>query len=258
MNFVRKRVIITGAAGLIGTWIAKAFAEKEACLWLLDIRKEELDELIKEDSFGRASEVRIEQIDLLDYEAIQSFAKKVEEAWGAPDIVINNAGVYPSQMLLDVTQEEWEKVLGLNLHAPFTLTKELAKQMILENVQGSIVNIISRSAFVPRLGSGSYAVSKAGLHMLTRSFALELAPHKIRVNSLSPGLTPGSQVNSLSENYIEAMLKNIPLGRTAGPNDAPQAILFLCSEHASFITGATLTVDGGNSAGIFNLPLSNE
>jgi 3-oxoacyl-[acyl-carrier protein] reductase len=256
VNFEGKKVVITGAAGLIGSWIAKAFAEKGASLWLLDIRKNELENLINEPVFAKASEVRIHQVNLLDSSSIYSFAQLVEETWKSPDILINNAGMYPSKMLMDISREEWDQVLGLNLTAPFEIIRDLSKLMIDHSVHGSIINIISKSAFVPRVGSGHYAVSKAGLEMLTRAFALELAPHHIRVNSVGPGFTVGSTFNSLDENYIQAMERTIPLGRTAGPDDAPQAILFLCSDHASYITGATLTVDGGNSAGNYSLPLS--
>ena len=100
-----------------------------------------------------------------------------------------------------------------------------------------------------RTGSVPYSTSKTALERLTAGLALELAPHRIRVNAVSPGFAPGSTVSPLSPAYVDAMLTRIPLGRASGPDDAPNAILFLCSARASFITGATLAVDGGNSLG---------
>lgn len=256
MNFFKKRVIVTGGAGQIGQWIAKAFAGKGASLWLVDIREDALERVVGDSAFSAATEVRTTPMNLRDSEAIQAFAKEVEQAWGAPDILINNAGIYTSEMLIDMSTESWNKVMGLNLTAPFEMTKELGKLMIEHAVQGSIINIISKSSFVPRMGSGHYAVSKAGLHMLTRAYSMELAKDKIRVNSVSPGFTPGSEYNQLDEEYVQAMASTIPLGRFAESQDAAQAILFLCSEEASYITGAMLTVDGGNSAGNYSLPVS--
>ncbi|MFH5187395.1 SDR family NAD(P)-dependent oxidoreductase [Paenibacillus sp. TAB 01] len=256
--FNGKKVIITGAAGLIGSWIAKAFAGQGAALWLVDINPEALDRLVSDPVFVQAADIKRQPLDLRDSQAIAAFAQEVGQAWGAPDILINNAGVYPSQMLVDMSIEQWNHVIGLNLTAPFELTRAMGQMMIRHQVQGSIVNLISKSAFVPRVGAGHYAVSKAGLEMLTRAFALELAPYHIRVNAVSPGFTPGSTFNVLDDNYVQAVIKTIPLGRPAESGDASQTILFLCSPAASYITGTTITVDGGNSAGNFSLPPSRE
>lgn len=256
MEFKGKKVVITGAGGVYGGWIAKAFAREGASLCLSDIRSEALLR-IAEDSEVTKSVALTHYTDLRNSHSIRDLAQVIKEVWGAPDILVNNAGIYPSHMLLDMSREVWDGVLDVNLSAPFELTQIFSQQMIDCDVQGSIVNMTSASALRPRVGAGHYAVSKAGLSMLTRAFAIELAPYRIRVNAVSPGLAVGSEVSQLSESYVQMMVEGIPLGRVSGPNDAPQAILFLCSEKASYITGTMLVVDGGGSAGAVRIPTSN-
>lgn len=172
------------------------------------------------------------------------------EAWGAPDILVNNAGVYPSGFLLDTSTPEWDRILGVNLRAPFILTREIATLMVREGKKGVIINIGSGAANRMRASSVPYCLSKAALDRLTKGYALELAEYGIRVNLIEPGFASGSVSNPLPEEHIRGMGGRIPLGRESGPKDTPNAILYLCSEAASFITGATLPVDGGNGAGI--------
>lgn len=255
MEYKGKRVVITGAAGIFGTSIAKAFAREGAALCLSDIRKDDLTSLLRDPVFQNV-DVITHQTELRDSSSLSSLAGLIEKEWGAPDILINCAGIYPSSLLLETDRDDWDKVLDINVSAPFELTKLLCKLMIQHDVKGSIVNMSSGSASRPRMGAGHYAVSKAGVQMLTRAYALELAQYNIRVNAVSPGFAPGSKVSPLSENYIEAITKGIPLGRTTGPEDVPNAILFLCSEKSSYITGTTLDVDGGSGAGNYSLPMS--
>jgi 3-oxoacyl-[acyl-carrier protein] reductase len=255
MDFQGKKVVITGAGGVFGGWIAQAFAEQGALLCLSDIRQEALIRIVQNPAVHDSVEMT-HRTDLQDSHSMRDLVDLVAGDWGAPDILVNNAGIYPSEMLLDVTREEWDRVLNVNLSAPFELTKGFSRLMIDKGIHGSIVNMTSASAQRPRVGAAHYAVSKAGLSMLTRAFALELAPYDIRVNAVSPGFAPGSEVSVLSETYVDKMVESIPLGRTSGAQDAPQAILFLCSEKASYMTGTTLMVDGGSSAGNFRLPVS--
>ena len=131
------------------------------------------------------------------------------------------------------------------------VSRELARLMVDAGVKGSIINISSGASRQMRNGSVPYCTSKTALERLTKGFALELAPYGIRVNVVEPGFAPGSVVSPLSEDYVERMKTRIPLGRTSGPRDAPEAVLYLASEKASFITGAVLSVDGGNSIGTF-------
>jgi 3-oxoacyl-[acyl-carrier protein] reductase len=127
----------------------------------------------------------------------------------------------------------------------------MAKLMIAARRKGSVVNISSGASRQMRSGSVPYCTSKTALERLTKGLALELAPYGIRVNAVEPGFAPGSIVSRLSAEYVSRMMARIPLGRTSGPGDAPEAVAYLCSDKASFITGAVLTVDGGNSIGAF-------
>ncbi|MBI3710383.1 MAG: SDR family oxidoreductase [Proteobacteria bacterium] len=239
-----KRVVITGAAGVFGRWIAAAFARAGCRLCLADRRSDELRSIGGDDSLIHAT-------DLTDERSILDLTRVVAERWGAPDILVNNAGVYPRGHLLDVDAAEWDRIMGVNLRAPFILSREVAKLMIGAGVKGSIVNVSSGAARKMRNGSVPYCTSKTALDRLTKGFALELAPYGIRVNAVEPGFAPGSAVSPLAADYVERMKAQIPLGRTSGPDDAPAAILFLCSDAAAFITCATLSVDGGNAIGTF-------
>lgn len=249
-EFVGKRVLVTGAAGVFGSWIADTFALHGSRLLLADRRSDALEDL-KTRLALKSREVITHATDLRDPGSIRELVEVVTRFWAAPDIVVNNAGIYPSQYLLDMDLNNWQEVMDVNLTAPFLLTRDLARLMIKDHIPGAVVNITSAAANTTRLGSGHYSTSKAGLTMLTRAYALELAPHGIRVNAVSPGFAPGSEVSNLNANYIAAVEASIPLGRTSGPHDAAKAVLFLCSDSASYITGTTLTVDGGRSAGTF-------
>jgi 3-oxoacyl-[acyl-carrier protein] reductase len=250
MEFQDKRILITGAAGVFGRWIAEHFAREGARLCLSDNRRLPLDELAA--SLGLPpSRTILHATELTDDASILDLADRVRNAWQAPDIVVNNAGLYPSCDLLDMSAAEWDRIFAVNLRAPFLVTREMAKLMIAAGRKGAVVNISSGASRRMRRGWVAYSTSKSALERLTKGFALELAPHGIRVNAVEPGFAPGSSVSKLSEHYVARMRARIPLGRTSGPGDAPEAVAYLCSEKASFITGAVLAVDGGNSIGIF-------
>ncbi|MEK8127903.1 SDR family oxidoreductase [Paenibacillus filicis] len=248
--FIGKKVVITGAAGIFGTWIAQAFAAQGAKLLLSDIREQQLYAM-KEDPLLQKVELLFHTTDLTQEASIADLAEFVAKEWSSADILINNAGVYHRHKLLEMSAADWDASFGVNVKAPFLLTQLLARQMIDDGKPGSIINISSGAALSTQIGGGHYSTGKAALSMLTRSFALELAPYGIRVNAVAPGFAPGSEVSELTGDYVQNMLTQIPLGRTSGPQDAPTAILYLCSEAASFMTGSTLTVDGGRTAGTF-------
>jgi 3-oxoacyl-[acyl-carrier protein] reductase len=252
-NFQGKKVIITGAAGIFGSWIAKAFDEAGADLWLVDQNKEGLQEVVQ--TLSNSNNINISILNLLEEKAINTFFDEVATKWSSPDYLINNAGIYPSSLMLDLSTDTWDEVMDINVKVPFLMMNYFSKLLIKEDRPGAVVNIISRSAKIPRVGAVHYAISKAALEMMTRGASMELAKYNIRVNAVSPGFAPGSKHSFLSEEYIDAMCKKIPLGRTSGPNDAPQTILYLCSDKSSFITGTSIYVDGGNTAGDFNIPV---
>jgi 3-oxoacyl-[acyl-carrier protein] reductase len=250
MEFENKTVVITGAAGIFGRWIAAHFAAEGAQLCLADMRKDALDAVVTDLKLDPVKTL-LHATQLTDETAVLELVALVRERWGAPDIVINNAGIYTKFGLLDMEIADWDRVFGVNLRAPFIISREMAKLMIADKRKGSIINISSGAARQMRNGSVPYCTSKTALERLSKGLALELAVYGIRVNVVEPGFAPGSTVSELSEEYVANMLKRIPLGRSSGPNDAPSAIAYLCSDKASFITGAVLSVDGGNSIGTF-------
>lgn len=247
-EFRDKKVVLTGACGVIGREIAGAFARAGARLCLSDQRKDMLAWLADElDLTAKGGFTH--GTDLTQADSIADLAAQVGRAWGAPDIAINNAGIYPSGFLLDLDAAEWDRIMGVNLRAPFLVSRDLARLMIAAGTGGSIVNISSGAARKMRRTVVPYCVSKTALDRLTKGFAIELAQFGIRVNAVEPGFVPGSTASPLTPAHVEATLAQIPLGRGSAPADAPDAIMFLCSSKAAYITGATLSVDGGNSIG---------
>lgn len=245
MSFQGKRVVVTGACGVHGAWIAAAFAREGAALCLSDRRAADLAALAAKlgvDAVTHATE-------LTDEGSIRDLARLIEQRWGAPDVVINNAGVYPRGLLLDIDVAEWDRVMDVNVRAPFLITRELAKLMIAKGVRGNFVTISSGAARGMRNGSVPYCTSKTAVERLSKGLALELAEYGIRVNVVEPGFAPGSVVSPLSQGYIERMSARIPLQRHSGPDDTAEALLYICSDKAAYVTGAVLTVDGGNSIG---------
>lgn len=248
-EFSGKRVVLTGAAGVHGRWIAAAFARAGAELCLSDQRGEKLTGLVAELGLDPQATVT-HATDLRQESSITELAALVADRWGAPDILVNNAGLYPrTGPLLDLDTETFDTLMAVNLRAPFLTVRVFARQMIAHGVRGSIVNIGSGAARRMSVGSVTYCTSKTALERLSKGQALELAPYGIRVNVVEPGFAAGSEVSHLPADYVERMEAKIPLGRSSGAGDASAAVLYLCSQAASFITGTALAVDGGNSIG---------
>ena len=247
-EFRGRKVVLTGACGVLGRWIADAFAKVGARLCLSDHDESGLRKL--------AAELRIatnggltHRTELTEATSIEGLVAAVATAWGAPDILVNNAGVYPSGFLIDIDAAEWDRIFGVNLRAPFLISRGFAKQMIATRQAGSIVNISSGASRKMRRTVAPYCISKTALDRLTKGFAIELAEFGIRVNAVEPGFAPGSTASPLTPAHVEATLGQIPLGRGTTQADVANAILYLCSGRAGYITGATLSVDGGNSIG---------
>lgn len=245
-EFKGKKVLVTGACGIIGGWIAEAFRDAGAQVCLTDRSADAL--ATKLASFGSQDHFAV-AADLTDADAMIALAAEVAKRWEAPDIVVNNAGIYPSGFLLDIDIADWDTIMGVNLRAPFILSKLFAKQMIDAGKGGSIVNISSGAARKMRTSVVPYCTSKTALDRLTKGFALELAEYGIRVNAVEPGFIAGSDVSALSDAHVQAVTSSIPLGRTSSQKDVGSAVLYVCSEAGSYMTGGTLTVDGGNSIG---------
>jgi 3-oxoacyl-[acyl-carrier protein] reductase len=165
---------------------------------------------------------------------------------GGIDILVNNAGIFPRVDFLDMTEAQWEEVLGVNLKGSFLCTQAVARQLVARGQGGAVINLASGAAFRSSPRGVHYVSSKAGLVGLTRATALELAPYRIRVNAIAPGLTDTAQPRyGMSEEDIQERGREVPLGRMATPDDIADMAVFLASEEARYVTGQTLHVNGG-------------
>ena len=242
-----KRAVVTGACGVVGRWIAASLREAGAELCLTDTDDQALQAYAAELGLGGASFTLA--ADLTDEASINRLVNAIDEHWGAADILVNNAGIYPSGFLLDISTQDFDRIFAVNLRAPFILTKGVALQMVAKGIKGSVINISSGASRKMRRTVVPYCTSKTALDRLTKGFAIELAEFGIRVNALEPGFAAGSAVSSLTDEHVANTIAAIPLGRPSSPSDVANGLLYLASEASAYVTGATLTIDGGNSIG---------
>ena len=246
-------VLVTGAAGGIGYAVAERFAaERGARMVLADVRPDELSEraAVLRGAYPGA-EVTTRACDLI----APDVADGLIDPDDPPDVVVNAAGAYPARPLLEMTPQAWDRVQAVNVRAPMALTVAAGRAPVAAGRTGAVVNVSSGAATRARPGAAHYATSKAALEMLTRSCAVELGPHGIRVNAVAPGfVTVDSPANPVTETYASAVSTN-PLGRRGVPTDVAGAVHWLCGADAGWITGAILRVDGGSTAGTTALPL---
>ncbi len=241
-EFAGKTVVITGAAGIYGSQLATDFAAAGARLFLTDRDATGLAAVC-----GRLdSDVASAAAELTDPDSIAALCRQILDRF-VPDVVVNNAGIYPFGGLLDTPVEMWDRIMGVNLRAPFLITQALAAAMIAAGRKGAFIFIGSGAGQVLRTNGLAYCTSKRGLEWLMKGVALELAPHGIRANLVAPGLALGSAGTVFPEGYAEAMAKRVPLGRAIAPGELGAAVMFLASERAAYITGTSLSVDGGGA-----------
>lgn len=244
---VKDRVaIVTGAAQGLGEGIALRLAEEGAKVAVVDVNQEGANK-----AAARIQEMGREAMgfntNVADKAQIQALCEAVAGKWGRIDILVNNAGITRDAMLKNMTEEQWDAVLTVNLKAPFLLIQACSKYMA-EQKYGKIVNIASR-AYLGNVGQSNYSASKGGLVSLSRTSALELARFGINVNVIAPGPMNTPMIKTVPQDVFERMLKTIPLGRIGEPLDIANAVLFLASDEAAFITGQTIFVCGGRSIG---------
>ncbi len=243
MNFENKVAIITGAGRNVGEAISCALVAEGAKVALIDNNQERLDRAVaKASKAGSGSAIGI-ICDVSSSEDVQKMVSEVVKAFGGVHMLVNNVAVTDRGVnVLDLAEQEWDRVLDITLKSTFLCTKYAGRQMVAQNEGGAIVNIGSTSGFHARGNATAYSAAKAGVLHVTRSIALQLGQFNIRVNSVSPNKV-GSPVG-MDEEPPGRPRKNV-LGRGAVPEDIANAVLFLLSDKASFVTGIDVLVDGG-------------
>ena len=208
--------------------------------------------------FPDPSRVSFQQVDVRDGTSVAAFLRAGEDAFGPATVMVANAGVYPNTPVLEMSPTEWDQVMETNVRGVFLSCQAAARSMVAHGTPGTLITISSGASTSGRRGASHYCASKAGVVMFTKVLAMELAEHKINVNCVSPGLVEVSDgFSAISTDYVTVLKQSIPWGRIGQPADIANAVLFLASPAAEFITGAVLAVDGGSSAGRAHLPLSS-
>jgi 3-oxoacyl-[acyl-carrier protein] reductase len=240
MDFTNKTVIVTGSARGIGRVIAEAFARQHANVVISDLDQSAVDIVVSEIG-GTAFGV---QANVTKSAEVESLFEKTIEKFGRVDILVNNAGITRDTLMIRMDEKDWDMVLDINLKGAFLVTKAAARIMMKQRY-GRIVNISSVIGLSGNAGQANYAASKAGLIGLTKSAAKELCTRGITVNAVAPGFIETEMTAKMPDAARQAILSQVLINRPGTPVDVAQAVLFLASEEASYITGQVLAVDGG-------------
>jgi 3-oxoacyl-[acyl-carrier protein] reductase len=236
-----KTALITGASGGIGGAIARRLHAQGATVVLSGTRAEALDSL-KSELAGRA---HIAPCNLADTASVEALPKAAEAAAGAPiDILVNNAGITRDNLFMRMKDDEWDRVIAVNLSAAFRLSRAVLRCMMKKR-WGRIVSITSVVGVTGNPGQGNYAAAKAGIVGMSKSLAAEVASRNITVNCVAPGFIATPMTDALTAEQRSAILGRIPAGRMGEPNDIAAAVVYLASEEAGYITGQTLHINGG-------------
>jgi 3-oxoacyl-[acyl-carrier protein] reductase len=235
--------IVTGAARGLGRAIAETLAAAGAKVACVDVNADALGETVAALNAAGRTAIAL-TCDVTDSRRVGEVVDEVVKTLGGLHILVNNAGITRDNVVLRMKDEQWDAVIGINLKGTFLFTRAAARPMIKAH-RGRIINIASVSGLMGNPGQANYSASKAGVIGLTRTVAKELAGRNVTVNAVAPGFIATEMTAALGDEILEEVRKRIPLGRLGDPQDVADAVLFLASEAASFITGQVLTVDGG-------------
>ena len=239
MNLKNKKILITGATGGIGNCLVEKFHKRGSKIVATGTNEEKLDRLQT-----KFSNIYIEKFKLDEHEKIESFVDKIEKKLDGLDIVINNAGITIDNLSIRLSEENWKKVLDVNLTSTFLMCKYAIKKM-LKNKYGKIINITSIVGHTGNLGQANYAASKAGIVAFSKSLAIEYAKKNINVNCVSPGFIKTEMTDKISEEFKKILISKIPSGKLGTGEDISNCVAFLASDLANYINGETLHVNGG-------------
>jgi 3-oxoacyl-[acyl-carrier protein] reductase len=242
MNFENKVALITGGAQGIGKEIAVSFAKSKAKVILFDVQEDKL--FLAKNDLSRYSETEYFKVDVTNLKEVEDAVNKIIDKFSRIDILVNKAGITRDNLLLRLKEEDWDKVIAINLKGVFNCSKAVSKFMLKQR-SGSIINIASVIGIMGNAGQANYAASKGGIIAFTKSSAKEFASRNIRVNAIAPGFIETEMTKKLSEDVIKSYRQAIPLNRMGKPEDVADLCLFLASDLSGYITGQTIQVDGG-------------
>ena len=239
INFKNKKILITGATGGIGKALVKKFASLEGSVLATGTKIEKLEALKKE-----FPNINILKFDISDHSKIEEFVENVSSQLNGLDVLVNNAGINVDNLSLRMKDEEWKKVIEVNLGSTFFFCKYAIKKM-LKNKYGRIVNITSVVGHTGNLGQANYAASKAGINGMSKSLAIEYAKKNITINCVSPGFIQSKMTDNIVESIKAVLTSRIPMAKLGTGEDVSNTVAFLSSDAASYITGETIHVNGG-------------
>ena len=239
MNLKDKKIVITGATGGIGGSLIKKFSNFQSKIIATGTNEEKLEKIKKD-----FSEVHIEKFKLDDHHKIEEFVDKIDKKLGGIDILVNNAGITLDNLSIRLTDENWKKVLDLNLTSTFLMCKHTIKKM-LKRKYGKIINITSIVGHTGNLGQANYAASKAGIVAFSKTLAIEYAKKNININCVSPGFIKTEMTDKINDEFKKILINKIPSGDLGNGEDVSNCVAFLASDMASYINGETIHVNGG-------------
>ena len=239
MNLKNKKVLITGATGGIGNSLVKKFSDLGAKIIASGTNEQKLENIKK-----IYQNVKIEKFKLEEHKNIEQFIEKVFNDLGGLDILINNAGITLDNISIRLTEENWKKVLDINLTSSSLMCKFAIKKMLKQKF-GKIINITSVVGHTGNLGQANYSASKAGMVAFSKSLALEYAKKNININCVSPGFIQTEMTDKINEEFKKNLINKIPAGTLGTPDDVSNTVAFLASDMAGYINGETIHVNGG-------------
>jgi len=239
MNLKNKKVLITGATGGIGNCLVEKFYDLGATIVASGTNEEKLNNLKK-----KFSNIHIEKFKLDEHSKIEEFIEKIDKKLQGIDVLINNAGITLDNLSIRLSEENWKKVLDINLTSSFLMCKSVIKKM-LRKKYGKIINITSIVGHTGNLGQANYAASKAGIVAFSKSLAIEYAKKNININCVSPGFIKTEMTDKISDEFKKNLISKIPSGNLGTGEDVSNCVVFLASDMANYINGETIHVNGG-------------
>ncbi len=244
MEFQDKRVVVTGATKGLGKAIALSFAREGAWVAANYSSDDQSAASLESELADLASKFMVLKADVSSRSDVEKMIISVVEQWEYVDILVNNAGIIRDKLLMFLNEDDWDRVIDVNLKGTYLCSRAIIRTMIAQKF-GRIINITSPSALTGRSGQTNYAASKGGIISFTKSLAKEMARLGITVNSVCPGVIVTPMTENLNQSTTCDITSRIPMGRLGQPEDVAGAVLFLASERTGYITGQVLAVDGG-------------